>query len=174
MRRVIGIDIHRTFGEVVIWENGVLRREGRVEMTRTALEGFGRRLDKTDEGWPLGPGDYRHDVGSIAALATTLALSAVVSATGIGFQRGTHTRWQLVSNDASGAPTLTDIGASFAIATGGVLTLVVAEDGVRRCRDAAGAAQAAQVHVDRAAARQRARLQADDPPFCPRRNLRSG
>lgn len=49
MRRVIGIDIHRTFGEVVIWENGVLRREGRVEMTRTALEGFGRRLDKTDE-----------------------------------------------------------------------------------------------------------------------------
>lgn len=49
MRRVIGIDIHRTFGEVAIWENGVLRREGRVEMTRTALEGFGRRLDKSDE-----------------------------------------------------------------------------------------------------------------------------
>ena len=23
MRRVIGIDIHRTFGEVVIWEEGV-------------------------------------------------------------------------------------------------------------------------------------------------------
>jgi hypothetical protein len=22
MRRVIGIDVHRTFGEVVIWENG--------------------------------------------------------------------------------------------------------------------------------------------------------
>jgi transposase len=49
MRRVIGIDIHRTFGEVVIWENGILRREGRVEMTRTALEGFGRKLEKTDE-----------------------------------------------------------------------------------------------------------------------------
>jgi transposase len=48
MRRVIGIDIHRTFGEVVIWEDGALRREGRVEMTRTALEGFGRRLEKTD------------------------------------------------------------------------------------------------------------------------------
>ena len=30
MRRVIGIDIHRTFGEVVIWENGVLRHAGRV------------------------------------------------------------------------------------------------------------------------------------------------
>ena len=49
MRRVIGIDIHRTFGEVVIWENGILRRDGRVEMTRTALEGFGRRLERTDE-----------------------------------------------------------------------------------------------------------------------------
>lgn len=49
MRRVIGIDIHRTFGEVVIWENGLTRHEGRVDMTRTALEGFGRQLFKTDE-----------------------------------------------------------------------------------------------------------------------------
>jgi hypothetical protein len=63
---------------------------------------------------------------STAALATTLALSAVVSCIGIGFQRGTHTRWQLVTNDASGAPTLVDMGASFAIATGGVLTLMIA------------------------------------------------
>ena len=44
MRRVIGIDIHRTFGEVVIWEDGGLRHVGRVDMTRTALEGFGKRL----------------------------------------------------------------------------------------------------------------------------------
>ena len=64
--------------------------------------------------------------GSTAALATTLTLSAVVSCIGIGFQRGTHTRWQLVTNDASGAPTLIDMGASFAIATGGVLTLIIA------------------------------------------------
>ena len=41
MRRVIGIDIHRSFGEVVIWEDGRLRNLGRVEMTRTALEGLG-------------------------------------------------------------------------------------------------------------------------------------
>ena len=64
--------------------------------------------------------------GSTSALATTLTLSAVVSCVGIDFQRGTHTRWQLVTNDASGAPTLTDMGASFAIATGGVLTLFIA------------------------------------------------
>ena len=64
--------------------------------------------------------------GSTAALATTLTLAAVVNCIGIGFQRGTHTRWQLVANDGTGAPTQTDMGASFAIATGGVLTLYIA------------------------------------------------
>ena len=49
MRRVIGIDTHRTFGEVVIWEDGRLRHAGRVDMTRTALEGFGKSLLVTDE-----------------------------------------------------------------------------------------------------------------------------
>jgi transposase len=43
------MDIHRSFGEVVIWENGLTRREGRVDMTRTALEGLGRQLLETDE-----------------------------------------------------------------------------------------------------------------------------
>ena len=49
MGRVIGIDIHRTFGEVVVWEGGVLRRVGRVAMTRTGLEGLGKSLLATDE-----------------------------------------------------------------------------------------------------------------------------
>ena len=49
MRRVIGIDIHRTFGEVVIWEDGKLRNFGRVDMTRTALEGLGGKMHPTDE-----------------------------------------------------------------------------------------------------------------------------
>jgi transposase len=49
MRRVVGMDIHRTFGEMVIWENGVLRHAGRVDMTRSALEGLGSRLAATDE-----------------------------------------------------------------------------------------------------------------------------
>src|SRR3954469_21412139 len=44
MQRVIGMDIHRTFGEVVFWEQGHLRHGGRVDMTRTALEGFGKSL----------------------------------------------------------------------------------------------------------------------------------
>ena len=33
MRRVIGIDVHRTFGEVAFWENGRLRYAGRIDMT---------------------------------------------------------------------------------------------------------------------------------------------
>ncbi|WGS03217.1 IS110 family transposase (plasmid) [Bradyrhizobium sp. ISRA443] len=43
------MDIHRTFGEVVFWEDGRLRPAGRVDMTRTALEGFGKSLQPIDE-----------------------------------------------------------------------------------------------------------------------------
>lgn len=57
--------------------------------------------------------------GSTAALANTLTLAAAINCIGIGFQRGTYTRRQLVANDSTGAPTLTEMGASFAIATGG-------------------------------------------------------
>ncbi|MET4121700.1 hypothetical protein ABIB85_008175 [Bradyrhizobium sp. JR1.5] len=46
MRRTIGMDIHETFGEVVFWENGRLRPAGRVDMTRTALEGFGKTFNR--------------------------------------------------------------------------------------------------------------------------------
>ena len=49
MRRVIGMDIHRTFAEVVFWEDGKLRAGGRIGMTRAGLEGFGRSLGKEDE-----------------------------------------------------------------------------------------------------------------------------
>ncbi|MBI2718968.1 MAG: IS110 family transposase [Rhizobiales bacterium] len=38
------MDIHRTFGEVVFWEEGKLRHGGRVDMTRTALEGVGKTI----------------------------------------------------------------------------------------------------------------------------------
>lgn len=34
MRRIIGIDIHRAFGEVVIWENGLTKHEGRGAMRK--------------------------------------------------------------------------------------------------------------------------------------------
>ena len=49
MRRVIGMDIHSTFAEVVIWEAGQLRPAGRVDMSRAGLEGLGRTLNTEDE-----------------------------------------------------------------------------------------------------------------------------
>ena len=64
--------------------------------------------------------------GSTAALAATLTLAAVTHCIGIGFQRGTHTNWQLVHNGASGSPQLTDLGASFPVASlSNVLTLTI-------------------------------------------------
>ena len=48
-KRVIGMDIHRTFAEVVFWEDGRLRPHGRVDMTRSGLEGFARGLTQDDE-----------------------------------------------------------------------------------------------------------------------------
>ena len=49
MRRVIGMDIHRTFAEVVFWEDGKLRHFGRVDMTRAAVDRFGKTLRPDDE-----------------------------------------------------------------------------------------------------------------------------
>lgn len=49
MRRVIGMDIHRTFAEVMAWEDGRLRHHGRVDMTHSGLEGFGRSLEGDEE-----------------------------------------------------------------------------------------------------------------------------
>lgn len=57
--------------------------------------------------------------GQTAALATTLMLAAAINCIAIGFQRGAHICSQLVVSDDTGAPTLTDMGASFGITTGG-------------------------------------------------------
>ena len=67
---------------------------------------------------------------------------------------------QLVSNDASGAPTLVDMGASFAIVTGGVLTLTIAATPnassvwVRVVDEASGAVFEQEVATDLPAANQ--------------------
>src|SRR3954454_11061753 len=47
--RVIGLDVHRTFGEVVFLEDGVLQSGGRVDLTAERLAAFGRGLSSTDE-----------------------------------------------------------------------------------------------------------------------------
>lgn len=99
--------------------------------------------------------------GSTAALATTLTLAAAVNCIGIGFQRGTHANWQLVHNDGSGAPTLTDLGASFPVAsTTNVLSLYIAaapngaDIGVRVVEEVSGATVEFTITTDMPAATQ--------------------
>ena len=99
--------------------------------------------------------------GSTAALATTLTLATVLNCIGIGFQRGTHTNWQLVHNDGSGAPTLIDLGASFPVASmTNVLTLYIAaapngsDIGVRVVEEVSGAAIEFTITTDMPAATQ--------------------
>ena len=99
--------------------------------------------------------------GSTAALATTLTLAAAINAVGIGFQRGTHTNWQLVHNDGAGAPTLIDLGASFPVASmTNVLTLYIAaapngsDIGVRVVEEVSGAAVEFTITTDMPAATQ--------------------
>lgn len=57
---------------------------------------------------------------------TALTLATVVNCFGIGFQRGTHTRWQIVHNDGSSAPTLINASSTFSLSTDAVVTLIVA------------------------------------------------
>ena len=46
--RIIGLDIHRAFAEAVAWEDGKLKRLGRVEMRRPLLAAFAASLTKAD------------------------------------------------------------------------------------------------------------------------------
>ena len=46
--RIIGLDIHRAFAEAVAWDEGELKRLGRVDMRRHLLEAFAKKLAKED------------------------------------------------------------------------------------------------------------------------------
>ena len=46
--RIIGLDIHRAFAEAVAWDDGKLKRLGRVDMRRHLLEAFAKKLIKED------------------------------------------------------------------------------------------------------------------------------
>ena len=49
MRRCIGLDVHREFAEVAIWEDGIVRSVGQVKTTPEALRLFAESLAPTDE-----------------------------------------------------------------------------------------------------------------------------
>jgi hypothetical protein len=49
MRRCIGLDVHREFAQVAIWEDGVVWQAGRIQTTPEALRLFADGLCATDE-----------------------------------------------------------------------------------------------------------------------------
>ena len=46
--RIIGLDIHRAYAEAAAWDDGKLKRLGRVDMRRPLLEVFAKKLSKED------------------------------------------------------------------------------------------------------------------------------
>jgi len=48
-RRCIGVDVHRDFAQVAIWENGTVRHAGRVEICGESLRVFADSLGPEDE-----------------------------------------------------------------------------------------------------------------------------
>lgn len=49
MRRCIGLDVHREFAEVAVWEDGLVRQAGQVKTTPEALRLFAESLCEHDE-----------------------------------------------------------------------------------------------------------------------------
>jgi transposase len=64
--RIIGLDIHRAFAEAVAWQDGRLKRLGRVDMRRDRLNAFAAALSK-------------NDVVIIEATGNAAAVAAVIS-----------------------------------------------------------------------------------------------
>src|SRR3546814_21053245 len=46
--RIIGLDIHRAFAEAVAWQDGKLKRLGRIDMCRDLLAAFAGQLSPDD------------------------------------------------------------------------------------------------------------------------------
>jgi transposase len=48
MRRCVGLDVHREFAQVAIWEKGVVRQAGRIQTTPQALRELAASLCASD------------------------------------------------------------------------------------------------------------------------------
>jgi hypothetical protein len=48
-RRCIGLDVHRDFAQVAIWQDGLVRQAGQIAMTVEALGVFADSLAPSDE-----------------------------------------------------------------------------------------------------------------------------
>jgi hypothetical protein len=48
-RRCIGMDVHREFAQLAVWENGKVRQDGKIGLTAEALRGLCDSLEPEDE-----------------------------------------------------------------------------------------------------------------------------
>src|SRR5829696_5321653 len=48
-RRCVGLDVHRDFAQVAVWEAGLVRQEGRIATTPAELRIFADSLGSADE-----------------------------------------------------------------------------------------------------------------------------
>ena len=67
MRRCIGLDVHREFCEVAIWEDGVVRSVGQVEATPEALRLFAGSLAASGRGRARGDLQHARDREAVGA-----------------------------------------------------------------------------------------------------------
>jgi transposase len=74
-RRFIGLDVHRDFAQVAIWQNGVVRQSGRFATTPEGVRGFAADLGPADEVALEATGN----TWAIAALLASRAGRVVVS-----------------------------------------------------------------------------------------------
>ena len=78
--RIIGLDIHRAFAEAVAWDDGKLRRLGRVDMRRELLTAFAEQLSQDD-------------VVVVEATGNAAAVAAVITPHVKRVPRSTANRW---------------------------------------------------------------------------------
>jgi hypothetical protein len=71
-RRCIGLDVHRDFAQVAIWQGGVIRQAGRFATTPEGVRAFAQGLGPADE-------VALEVTGNTWAIATLLAGRVVVS-----------------------------------------------------------------------------------------------
>jgi hypothetical protein len=62
--RIIGLDIHRAFAEAVAWQEGKLKRIGRIDMRRDRLETFVATWSTDDVVVVEAPGNAAADQGA--------------------------------------------------------------------------------------------------------------
>jgi hypothetical protein len=48
-RRCVGLDVHREFAQVAVWQDGLVRQEGRIATTPAELRVFADSLGPADE-----------------------------------------------------------------------------------------------------------------------------